>query len=204
MPHRFTPWLPVLLVIALLAGCRSSGAHQQSKPMYSTLPDAAHQDAGAANAKHIRALELIDAGQLDEAEPLLREVLSADVTFGPAHNNLGKLYFEQGKFYLAAWEFEYAIKLMPHQPEPRNNLGLVLEVTQQLDEAATYYQQALDLEPGNPEILGNLIRARLSRGDHPADLRHLLRELLQKDTRPQWQKWAQDQLARAQSPTSAP
>jgi hypothetical protein len=35
---------------------------------------------------------------------------------GPAHNNLGIVYYRQKKYYLAAWEFQYAAKLMAYSP----------------------------------------------------------------------------------------
>jgi hypothetical protein len=32
---------------------------------------------------------------------------------GPAHNNLGIVYYRQKKYYLAAWEFQHAARLYP-------------------------------------------------------------------------------------------
>ena len=109
-------------------------------------------------------MELISNCYIAEAEQCLHQSLLADVSFGPAHNTLGKLYFDQKKFYLAAWEFEYAMKTMPNRAEPVNNLGLVYEMVEQTDEAVVHYQKAVDLEPGNPQYVGNLIRARIRRG----------------------------------------
>jgi hypothetical protein len=41
---------------------------------------------------------------------------------GPAHNNLGIVYYRRKKYYLAAWEFQYAARLMayhgPHGQDP--------------------------------------------------------------------------------------
>ncbi|MEM1108929.1 MAG: tetratricopeptide repeat protein [Planctomycetota bacterium] len=149
-----------------------------------------------AKTKHLAALEAIQLSDWDTAESLLREALTADVGFGPAHNNLGKVYFEQGKFYLAAWEFEYAIKLMPHHPEPRNNLALVLETVQRFDESIAQYEAALELQPDRPELLGNLARVKIRRGDSPQEIRQLLLDLILKDTRPDWRKWAEQELAK--------
>ena len=100
----------------------------------------------------------------DTAE--VRSALEADVTFGPAHNNLGRVYYHQGQLYLDAWEFQYAIKLMPYQPEPKSNLGLVLEAANKLDEAIKNYDEAMNLEPENPQFLGNDARARARRWEH--------------------------------------
>ena len=46
---------------------------------------------------------------MEKAEKLLKQALTADIGYGPAHNNLGKVYYHRQNFYLAAWEFEYAI-----------------------------------------------------------------------------------------------
>lgn len=180
------------ITAACLAGC-STGRHRDAGT-YSTVNDIRKRDSDRAEALNRQAVDLIDKNKLEEAEAKLREALTADVMCGPAHNNLGRVYFEQNKLYLAAWEFEYAVKLMPNQPEPRNNLGLVLETAQRLDDAVNYYREALKIEPDNAEILGNLVRARLRRGDRGEDLPQLLRELILKDTRPDWTLWAREQL----------
>lgn len=153
-------------------------------------------DTAKAQAKNECGLDLLERNELDDAEAAFMDALNADVMFGPAHNNLGKVYYEQSKFYLAAWEFRYAIKLMPNQPEPRNNLGLVFEAADQIDKAVDYYAEALGVEPDNTEVLGNLVRARIDRGDRGEDIRELLRELVLKDTRPPWVRWARETLVR--------
>ena len=73
------------------------------------------------------------------AEKYLRKAPAADVRFGPAHHSLGVLYFWQKKLYLAAWEFEYAARLMPDRYEPLNNLGLVYESVGKFAQAKSYY-----------------------------------------------------------------
>ena len=144
-----------------------------------------------------KGLVAFDTGDLAEAERLFREAVDVDVAFGPAHNNLGKVYFELEKMYLAAWEFEYAIKLMPHHPGPRNNLGLVLETAYRYDESVDVYEQALEITPDDPEIIGNLVRARIRRGDRLTGLKPLLEHLVLTAHRPEWRAWGEEQLARA-------
>ncbi len=64
----------------------------------------------------------------------------------------------QKKLYLAAWEFQYASTLMPNRAEPRNNLGVVFESVGKLDDAAEWYEAALQIEPDTPEVISNLAR----------------------------------------------
>ncbi len=176
----------------MLSGCasRSPSAYRYATPGENQLAD-------TETAKHLNDLAAyaIEAGDLEVAEDLLKEALTADVGFGPAHNNLGKVYLEQGKLYLAAWEFEYASKLMPYRPEPRNNLGLVLESVRKLDEAISQYEAAHRLAPDHPELIGNLVRAKIRRGDEKSVVRELLRDLVLKEDRPDWQAWAERELA---------
>jgi Flp pilus assembly protein TadD len=105
------------------------------------------------------------------------------------------VYLRQQNLYDAAWQFQYAAKLMPHNPEPRNNLGLVFERVGRLDEAVDWYAQAVDLSKDNPQLLGNLIRARLRRGDRDRQTLELLDRLVLAETRPDWRAWAQEQRA---------
>lgn len=102
------------------------------------------------------------------------------------------LYYYDHKLYLAAWEFQYASRLMPERPEPINNLGMVYEGAERLGRAIEFYEQALELAPTNPVFLGNLARAHLRQGAELDEVRGLLQEMLFYDTRPEWIAWARD------------
>ena len=88
---------------------------------------------------------------------------------------------------------------MPNQPEPPNNLGLVYEAAGKLDEVADAYGKAV-LEPDNVEALGNLVRAKVRRGDRDPSVRALLNKLVLRDTRPEWLAWEKRFLVRLESP----
>lgn len=181
-------------MMILMSGCAASPG--RDGPQQRVRVDAdAQRDTDRARHLNARAITLIDQGELEEAKRVLREAIEADVMFGPARNNLGKLYFDENRLYEAAWEFEYAVRTMPHHIEPKNNLALVLERARRLDEAVGYYREALKIEPDNVEVLGNLLRTRLDRGDRGEEVRTQLKDLILKDTRPQWVDWARQQLA---------
>ena len=182
----------VAMLAVLVAGCSHWG--HGSKVNYATVTGDPCHDTEQAKAGNEKGLRLLEHGKLDEAEQAFQRALVADVTFGPAHNNLGTMYFQQGKFYLAAWEYEYASKLMPQRPEPYSNLGLVYETVNRADSAVDCYSLALELQPTNPEFLSNLARARVRRGDRGADMGMLLNDLVFMDSRPDWNSWAREQL----------
>ncbi len=180
------------IAIAVLCGCTSLLNRPSN---YETVSIDPSHDAEAAGKANRRATDLLAKDKAEKAEAQLRKALAADVTYGPAHNNLGLIYYGQGKYYLAAWEFEYAIKLMNDQPEPYNNLGLVLEAVGKLDDAIAAYETARRLQPDHPQYVGNLARARFRRSNDDPCLHELLSDLIVIDTRPDWVGWARERLA---------
>jgi Tfp pilus assembly protein PilF len=176
----------VLLSLAFAAGCTSSANSREKGPAAPTSKAAEELNLGT---------KLLHEEKYDGAEKHLRLALSLDAFSGLTHNNLGSVYFAQGKLYEAAREFQEAIKLLPQRPEPHNNLGLALEAGDKLDEAIGQFRQAVDLQPDNPQLLGNLARAHVRRGDRDPQTRQLLMELVEKETRPDWREWAKRELA---------
>lgn len=208
---RHTKWvlplLPALLFIAA-PGCRLMRHDDVAR--YETVSADPTRDTQAAALYHERALKLITKASnlanyqceccgsavcdLHKAEKLLEKALLADVRYGPAHNTLGMLYFYQQKLYLAAWEFEYASRLMPDYAEPLNNQGMVYEAADRLAQAIEFYEMALEIDPINPVYLGNLAKASLRMGNDLDLVRGVLNEMIFYDTRPDWIAWARDTL----------
>ncbi len=186
--------LAILLLIFATGVCGCAKLRTGKTVNYRTVVESGSHDTETAEKRHNRAMDLLCDCDVCGAEQLLHKALLADVSFGPAHNTLGKVYFDQEKFYLAAWEFEYANRLMPNRGEPLNNLGLVYEAVGQTDKAITYYEQARVTAPDSPEYLGNYVRARIRRGDRTIDLRPLLESLVLIEDRREWADWARGRL----------
>lgn len=141
-----------------------------------------------------RGVHQYDAGKLKEAEQSFLHVLKKNRSDGAAHNNLGLVYFRMRKLPEAAKEFEAAAELLPASGVPWNNLGLVLESAGSSDESLEYYAHANQLEPRNPEFLGNLVRTQIRRGDRGPEVVEMLQSLSYIETRPEWVAWVQRQL----------
>ena len=186
-----------LLAAAGLAVMMAMGCHRTAaKPAeYRTMAEDANRDTKTARHENAKGYDLMEKGDLEKAEKTLKAALTADPFFGPAHNNLGIVYLRQGKFYQAAWEFQYAAKLMPYSPEPPNNLGMVYEAVGRLDEAEKWYSEALTMQSDNPELIGNLVRTLVRENRKDQRTVQLLKDLILKDTRPDWVAWAKEQLA---------
>jgi tetratricopeptide (TPR) repeat protein len=185
---------------ALCSGCSILESKEQKS--YETIEANERYDTETARKEHEKALKLLDKSQhgkpakLAEAEVHLQKALVADITYGPAHNSLGIVYMRQRNFYTAAWEFEYAAKLMPEHFEPLYNLGQLYESADKLENTILYYEQALTLAPRNPAVIGNLANAMLRSGRDFDEVRPLLEMLVFHDNRGEWIAWAQDQLGR--------
>ena len=192
--HHLALIAAIIVTTLLLCGCQSHAGGTAARD-YQTVGQDPHRDNDAARHDNDAALTLITKGDYSAAEPLLRRALAEDVMYGPAHNNLGLVYFHQSKLYLAAWEFQYAAKLMPNQPEARNNLGLVFEASGKLDQAVDSYEMAMKAAPDNAQFIGNLARARIRRGDKDPEVRPLLQKIVSIDTRPDWNQWAREKLS---------
>ena len=179
-------------VVFLSVGC----APVRTKNIdYRVLPTRDTVDTDSASSHYQEGLAALDRCQTGLAEQAFHQSLLADETFGPAHNGLGKIYFECGKLYQAAVEFDRARELMSERSEPINNLGLVYEEAGLLDKAVIQFEEANAVQPDNPIYLGNMIRARIRRGDRTSDLRAFLEHLVLIDDRSEWRAWAQKHLA---------
>jgi tetratricopeptide (TPR) repeat protein len=177
---------------SLLSGC--ARFRSEAKPNYRTVEHGSARNPQRAKKKHEKGLSYLRGCCNDLAEQSFQEALICDDSFGPAHNSLGKLYYDQGKYYLSAWEFEHAIKEMPDRAEPVNNLGLVFEAVGQMAEAITQYQKARELDSENAQYLGNYLRARMKQGEHSSMMRNELEELILLDDRAEWVRWAKLKL----------
>jgi Tfp pilus assembly protein PilF len=188
--------LPSVILCAILTGCGNSS------PVPKVTTSAASGDVTRnqqiARADTDRAFELLGQSKFDEAEDWLKKALTADPLYGPAHNDMGLIYFHRGgKFnYDAAWEFENAIHLMPRDAPPLNNLGLVYDRTGKLNDAAKWYTAALELEPENTEYAGNDASVRIRLGQRDETTGKLLDLIILRDRRPEWVAWAREQRSR--------
>ena len=184
--------LIMAVLCATMIGCAPWS--QRNGLDYTTVEENPVRNPERAQTFHARALAKLDAGDTVGAEQLIQRALIEDVGFGPAHNSLGSLYFRQGKLYLAAWEFEYAMREMEGRAEPHNNLGLVYESVRKFDDAIACYEAAVALDPRSIEYLSNLARAKVRRGDLDDETILLLDQVAFGDDRPGWRSWAMEQL----------
>jgi Tfp pilus assembly protein PilF len=179
-----------LFLVAPLIGC---SGHRTANPY--TTPSEADRDSLKSQRLTQEAAALIPK-DLTKAQTLLREALTADLYHGPAHNNLGVVYLKQGKLYEAASEFEWAQKLLPGLPDPRLNLGIVLERAGRTDQALAQYSTALEVYPNHLPTLQALARLQIRSGKADDRTKHALEEIALRGENEEWKNWARGQLPR--------
>ena len=212
--HTFILAPLVVAGTTCISGCNFT--KEKNQKTYETVQANERYDTETARRQHAKGLKQLEKslhggpGRLADAEVHFQKALVADITYGPVHNSLGIVYMRQRKYYTAAWEFEYAAKLMPEHFEPLYNLGLLYETADKLENAISYYEQAIALAPRNPVVIGNLAKAKLRDGRDFEEVRPLLQELVFHDNRCDWVTWAKDlmgtkpvQMVSAESTTSA-
>jgi len=187
--NHFRDFIIVILLLAFiqaLCGCAA-----RSGP-YAT-PSAAARDPARAQKLTMEAAELMSSDPM-KAEELLKEALTADAFFGPAHNNLGAALLKRDQLYEAANEFEWARKLMPGHPDPRMNLALTLERAGRIDEALATFNSALEVYPGHIPTMQALARLQLKHKRTDDRTLGMLKEIALSGETDQWRQWAQSQM----------
>jgi tetratricopeptide (TPR) repeat protein len=155
----------------------------------------ASQDPAKAARLTDAGIKALTCGNTELASNKFLAAVDADMAYGPAHNNLGLMHYEQGNLYQAVLAFEQAMEFMEQDPTVLYNLALTLEAAGKVNEALDLYMQAAEMDPVNPNFLGNLVRLRIRMGDHDPSLVAQLQDLILIETRPEWRSWADQQLA---------
>jgi tetratricopeptide (TPR) repeat protein len=120
---------------------------------------------GANPEKLDIAIEHHEAGRLDQAAKLYREVLSTDAQNADALHLLGLALHQQSQHESGIENIRRALALKPTSIVFLTNFGAVLHETKRFDEAIDCYWQALQVKPDHPSALTNLaltLRARVT------------------------------------------
>ena len=155
---------------------------------YSTLAEGSRSTTEAERLNR-EAAELIHA-EPSRAEELLREALTKDLFFGPAHNNLGVVFHAQDKLYEAANEFEWARKLLPDSADPRINLALCMERAGRTSEALRAYDSALEVAPESLAAMQGAASLVVRAAQEDVRLDGWLQSIALRSGDPRWQEWA--------------
>jgi predicted O-linked N-acetylglucosamine transferase (SPINDLY family) len=102
------------------------------------------------------AVQHHQAGRLNEAESIYRQILAAEPRHADTLHHLGLIAHQVGKNEIAVDMIRQALVLNPDDPAAHSNLGKALIDMGQLDEAITACRQAIALQPDFPAAHYNL------------------------------------------------
>ena len=111
------------------------------------------------------ALRLHQNGNLEEAEILLKKILTSLPKHLPSIFLLGTLSAQIQEYQTAIELLTKSIKIKPEFIEAHNNLGNVFQELGRNKEAVSCYQRAIKLNPEYAEALNNIGRVQLAIGD---------------------------------------
>ena len=188
-----TRCFPVVITLALMwvGGCAALTNHDED----SIIRIQSNRNPVKAQRLTLAGVNALENDKRDYAEEKLLAAIEADPQYGPAHNNLGLLHFDNGDLYRSVLAFERAMELMPQDPTVYYNLGLALETAGRREDALNLYWQAVEIDPTEPNFLGNLVRLRRRLGEKNPEVIAQLQDLILIETRPDWKRWAAEQLA---------
>jgi tetratricopeptide (TPR) repeat protein len=104
----------------------------------------------------IKALALMQAGNLTEAEPLLKEIITSNKNFHEAFHLLGMIYATREDFVKASECFKEALRINPENAVYNSNYANSLQDTWLIEESFEYYFKAIKLDPNFVDAYYNL------------------------------------------------
>jgi tetratricopeptide (TPR) repeat protein len=99
-----------------------------------------------------RAMELTEAGKLEEAEAAYKEVLANDPSVVEAHYNLGSIYLGRKDLAAAETEFRKAIELRPESADAYAALSRVYEDQGDAARALDVMEKGVAARPEDPRM----------------------------------------------------
>ena len=107
-----------------------------------------------------------------DIETLWTDTIAKNPESWLAHNNLGALRADQGKFDQAISHYSKVLRIKPDHYKAHNNMGVALASQGKLDEAISHYLAALRLNPEDAEAHNNLANVLASQGKFKEAIDH--------------------------------
>ena len=146
--HRTVPWQG--------EGRRISIAFDVMPAPARTAGDVGRVSPSDAGAAIERARGLLQAGRLDEVEPLVERLLEAVPGEAAVHHLLGLVHYRRGRRDESVAALRRAVELAPDEPRYRLDLGTCAAAAGDEREAIAQYERVAELAPDNTDCLMRL------------------------------------------------
>lgn len=162
-------------IVLFVAGCAATGPGgitEKGKTVEQVQPKV-EANAMAAYASAVSAMR---AGNTRLAESKFLKLAKDYPQYSGPYNNLGIIYFHEGKIEKARDSFSKALKLNPQSVVSLNHLGIISRGEGEFKKAHEYYERALKINPDYPYVHLNMgILLELYMGKLPEALEHYKR-----------------------------
>jgi tetratricopeptide (TPR) repeat protein len=118
--------------------------------------EAVRLEPGSAEAHYDLGVARLRQDQLQAAADEFRLALKANPSMAPAHNSLGSALSDLGKTAEAEAEFRAALAVDPKSVPTLDHLAQNLASQRRYEAAIRYWNVALELQPGDPDMLLSL------------------------------------------------
>lgn len=106
-----------------------------------------HQKGAYGAQQLMQAESLLQAGQVDQAEALLTDIIQAQPDFAEAWNRRAVLRYTQANYWQAIADCQKVIQLIPHHFGALHGLGLCHRAVGHYVAAIQAFRQALKIQP---------------------------------------------------------
>lgn len=151
------------------------------------------QNPEAEPATFLEAVQMEEAGRLDDAVTTYEEILKQNPQHAPSAINLGTIYYHRHDFPRAEALYRSATVADPNYALAFFDLGNVLDELRRMQEAIEAYQAAIRLAPKYADAHYNLALAYERQGDRRRALQHWM-AYARLDTTGPWHNHAQVQI----------
>ena len=121
----------------------------------------------------IRGLQCHEAGRLDEAEKIFKEIIAQNPEYADAYNLLGIVYAGHKNFKEALRYFKEAVRLDSDNAAYNSNYGNALQDNDELNESLPYYLRAIELKPDFTDAYYNLSNSLRKLQRYPESLNYI-------------------------------
>ena len=176
-------YFPIVLLLLLLSTVGNNAWAEEVPP-----PPAAAAPASPVEQLYQQAVQLHQAGQLDQALAAYTRVIEQDPRHANAYLGRAQIYDAQQQFDLAIADLRQVIALNPENADAYGVLGWILIREGRFDEARTMTQKAHKLDPEAFSWAINLGHLYLLAGDEETARRYYLKGLDSIETEQQFEE----------------